>query len=406
MTRAWTNFAPDIHLPQSESWWIGKLIKSRLESSCDWIWMLAAAVLENGLTSPVRHGGTVLDCSTYPLPLEFCQSDKMPSDPEQYCLRSFNSTASLRLLMVSWWSRICCKSLSTCESDLFRSNLILSVILRSSSFVTFKETIFNSRWWFSFVVQNLSKPALTVLLFWHLRPLLAALSFSLSLLQSVLWIPFGATPNLVSIFELQTSVSQFRLRDSAVDLWFRLSVVTFRDLGGRMPGAQLWNFNVSFLLGKSLRHFLSQNLQEWETTQNGCKVHCAQGWELFSLWSDLGPRRLCMRWMSMSCLLYQAVMWPTVQQHYTGSTSRTGCWTLHRVAGNGSLKSLKCSPRNTSWAHNLWKEVIRPDYQKYSAQYLRGSPVVLYSQSSLRECSHCGVECPLIVVEVHVDAVV
>ena len=38
-------------------------------------------------------------------------------------------------------------------------------------------------------------------------------------------------------------------------------------------------------------------------------------------WSDLGPRRLGVRRMSLSCLLWQAVPWPTVQQHYTGSTS-------------------------------------------------------------------------------------
>ena len=34
-------------------------------------------------------------------------------------------------------------------------------------------------------------------------------------------------------------------------------------------------------------------MQVWKTTQNGCKVRCAQGCELFSMRSDLGPRRLC-----------------------------------------------------------------------------------------------------------------
>ena len=50
-------------------------------------------------------------------------------------------------------------------------------------------------------------------------------------------------------------------------------------------------------------------VQEWETTQNGCKVRCTQGWELFL--SD--PTWLCVkRGKSLSCLLYQAGMWPTV----------------------------------------------------------------------------------------------
>ena len=69
------------------------------------------------------------------------------------------------------------------------------------------------------------------------------------------------------------------------------------------------------------RNTCSATTQEWETTQNGCKVRCAQGWEMFSMRSDLGPRRLCMRWMSMSCQLSQAVMWPTVQLHNTGLTN-------------------------------------------------------------------------------------
>ena len=41
------------------------------------------------------------------------------------------------------------------------------------------------------------------------------------------------------------------------------------------------------------RNTCSATMQAWKTTQNGCKVRCAQGWELFSMRSDLGPRRLC-----------------------------------------------------------------------------------------------------------------
>ena len=55
-------------------------------------------------------------------------------------------------------------------------------------------------------------------------------------------------------------------------------------------------------------------------------------------------------------------------------------------------KSLKYCLRNTSWVHNLWREVLRPGRQSHSAQYLRGSSVVLYC--FLRGRARCGAECP------------
>ena len=55
---------------------------------------------------------------------------------------------------------------------------------------------------------------------------------------------------------------------------------------------------------------------------------------------------------------------------------------------------------------DMWREVIRPDGQTYSAQNLRGSSVLLYCRGSLRECAHRGASIRRMVVDVHVDAVV
>ena len=62
-------------------------------------------------------------------------------------------------------------------------------------------------------------------------------------------------------------------------------------------------------------------LQEWETTQNGCKVRCAQGRELFSLGSDLSSRRLCEEKYVTVMSTVPGCDVTTVQQHYKGSTS-------------------------------------------------------------------------------------
>ena len=53
-----------------------------------------------------------------------------------------------------------------------------------------------------------------------------------------------------------------------------------------------------------------------------------------------------------------------------------------------------CCPRRTSWARNLWREVIRPESQSYSAQHLMVSSVVHHCRGFLRNCAHCGAECP------------
>ena len=52
------------------------------------------------------------------------------------------------------------------------------------------------------------------------------------------------------------------------------------------------------------RNTRSATMQEWETTQNGCKCAVHNGWcELFSIRSDSSSRRLWMMSMSLSCLL-------------------------------------------------------------------------------------------------------
>ena len=75
-----------------------------------------------------------------------------------------------------------------------------------------------------------------------------------------------------------------------------------------VPWAQLTSTHLDFLR-RWHRHSTSQHhnirpnskntgsatMQMWKITPNGCKVRCAQGWELFSLWSDLGPRRPCVK---------------------------------------------------------------------------------------------------------------
>ena len=65
-----------------------------------------------------------------------------------------------------------------------------------------------------------------------------------------------------------------------------------------------------------------------------------------------------------------------------------------------------CCPRSTSWAHNLWNEVIRPANRTYSAKYLMDSSVMLYCGVSIRKCAHCVLSDSRIVVKVRVDAFV
>ena len=78
----------------------------------------------------------------------------------------------------------------------------------------------------------------------------------------------------------------------------------------------------------SSRNTGSATMQEWETTQNGCKCTVHNGWwEFFSLRSDLGPRRLCEKHVSVKSTVAGCDV-TTVQQHYTGSTSMllVCCW--------------------------------------------------------------------------------
>ena len=63
------------------------------------------------------------------------------------------------------------------------------------------------------------------------------------------------------------------------------------------------------------------NLQESETTQNGCKKRCAQGRDLFSRRSDLSSRRLCAEKYVTVMSTVPGCDVTTVQQYYTSSTS-------------------------------------------------------------------------------------
>ena len=127
------------------------------------------------------------------------------------------------------------------------------------------------------------------------------------------------------------------------------------------------------------------------------KVRCAQ-WMMRAVlsWSDLGPRRLCTRRMSLSCLLQQAVMWPTVQQHYKGSTS-----TPPRVARlcqirEASLVALRKFPKNLrllTWVKKF--DLSNPPYfypmnlQSFSSPlyHLQGELVSLSSVPILKHRS-------------------
>ena len=98
-----------------------------------------------------------------------------------------------------------------------------------------------------------------------------------------------------------------------------------------------------------------QNLHTFVRMENRAKranVRCAP-WMLRAVFSisDLGPRRLSVRSMSVSSLLQQAVMRPTVQQHYKGSTS-----TPPRVARlcqirEASLVALRKFPKIYACSH-------------------------------------------------------
>ena len=120
-------------------------------------------------------------------------------------------------LMVSWWSRMRCKSLLTCAS-----HLCLNVHVQTQSSI--------QDCWSSFVFQHVPKHALPALLFFLLWPVFVTESYPLSNLLPVQWIQcsrgnlnrrsIGLHPELFSIFEHPTSVSQFHFRDSVVDLLY------------------------------------------------------------------------------------------------------------------------------------------------------------------------------------------
>ena len=76
-----------------------------------------------------------------------------------------------------------------------------------------------------------------------------------------------------------------------------------------------------------------------ETTQNGCKVRCAQGRDLFSLGSDLSSRRLCAERNVTVMSTVSGCDVTTVQQHYTGSTS-TPARVREAVSDSRSVPSL------------------------------------------------------------------
>ena len=83
-----------------------------------------------------------------------------------------------------------------------------------------------------------------------------------------------------------------------------------------------------FFFKKNERFFFSKGfcfcfLRKLGNHATRLKVRCAQ-WMMRAVlsWSDFGPRRLCTRRMSLSCLLQQAVMWPTVQGFNKHASSR------------------------------------------------------------------------------------
>ena len=97
-----------------------------------------------------------------------------------------------------------------------------------------------------------------------------------------------------------------------------------------------------FELGQISMNVQCHSLQEWETTQNGCKVRCAQRCELSSLRSDLSSRRLCAeKYVSVMSTVPGCDV-TTVQRHYTGSTSiltQTTCQIDYKFCGCGKERT-------------------------------------------------------------------
>ena len=94
------------------------------------------------------------------------------------------------------------------------------------------------------------------------------------------------------------------------------------------------------------------------------QARCAQ-WMMraFFSGSDLGPSRVSVRRMSLSCLLYQTLKCPTVLQHYTGSPStppRVARLCQFREASLVSqkflqhLRLLSCVDRSTRPLHHTF----------------------------------------------------
>ena len=152
-----------------------------------------------------------------------------------------------------------------------------------------------------------------------------------------------------------------------------LGVLVWCGVTQRVSSCLIFGFSL-IELEKSER-FLWTNLQGWETTQNGCKVRCAQGWELFSLRSDLSSGRLCEEKYVTVMSTVSCCDVTTVQQHHKGSTStppRVARLCQIREASLVALRNFKnlrmltCVDRSTRPIHHtriqrfvLTMEVIR-----------------------------------------------
>ena len=91
--------------------------------------------------------------------------------------------------------------------------------------------------------------------------------------------------------------------------------------------------------------------------------------------SDLGPRRLSVRSMSVSSLLKQAVMCPTVQQHYKGSTSTPPRVARLRQIREASLVALRKFPKIYACSHVSIVRLVQSTIPVSSDSHSHSSPL-------------------------------
>ena len=166
---------------------------------------------------------------------------------------------------MSWWSRICCKILLACASDLFRSTLILTFIVSFVSIVTFKETIFNSILLIFFCFSDPVEVCVS-----QLCPFLCHFFYLFHIFRDPLgmcimdhsdWLQIW-----LRIFELPTSVSQSRFRGSVCDLCIPLVGEYMEDLSSWYSSykSQYWRFSPFEEFGHLWGSFrVCSNLSRW-----------------------------------------------------------------------------------------------------------------------------------------------